>query len=128
MSTNSSINNTLLAIDKLIHNGEITDCKAFEALVATLPDDVQTKVTSAFTHEAGWLFCGADFASLEERVGALLSGDPNRIKVYTDGYDGHSMRTHSYFKDQLPDITEKLLKAESATTFWINEDGEYCCE
>jgi hypothetical protein len=30
----------------------------------------------------GWLFAGADFSALEERIGAILSQDPNRIKVY----------------------------------------------
>ena len=76
----------------------------------------------------GWLFAGADFSALEERIGAILSRDPNRIKVYTDGMDGHSMRAYRYFSDQMPDITAALSKAETATTFWINDKGEYCCE
>jgi hypothetical protein len=42
--------------------------------------------------------------------------------------DGHSMRTHKYFADQMPDITAALNKAEIATKFWINDKGEYCCE
>jgi len=75
----------------------------------------------------GWLFAGADFASLEERIGAILSKDPNRIKVYTDGYDGHSLRAAKYFKDQMPDIVAQLDAAETATKFWIDENGEYCC-
>ena len=70
----------------------------------------------------------ADFSALEERIGAILSRDPNRIKVYTDGMDGHSMRAYRYFSDQMPDITAALSKAETATTFWINDKGEYCCE
>ena len=69
----------------------------------------------------GWLFAGADFSALEERIGAILSRDPNRIKVYTDGMDGHSMRAYRYFSDQMPDITAALSKAETATTFWIND-------
>lgn len=52
----------------------------------------------------GWLFCCADADALEEKIGAILSNDPNRIKVYTDGYDGHSMRAYKYFSDQMPDI------------------------
>ena len=85
-------------------------------------------VKSCVVAPKDWLFCGADFSALEERIGAILSQDPNRIKVYTDGFDGHSMRAHRYFADQMPDIVEALTKAETATKFWINDEGEYCCE
>ena len=85
-------------------------------------------VKSCIVAPDGWLFAGADFSALEERIGAILSKDPNRIKVYTDGMDGHSMRAYKYFSDQMPDITEALNKAETATKFWINNKGEYCCE
>jgi DNA polymerase-1 len=75
----------------------------------------------------GWLFAAADFHALEEKIGAILSKDPNRIKVYTDGFDGHSMRAEKYFGDQMPDIKAALLKAETATSFWIDDHGNYCC-
>ena len=61
-------------------------------------------VKSCIAAPEGWLFAGADFSALEERIGAILSEDPNRIKVYTDGYDGHSLRAQTYFADQMPDI------------------------
>ncbi len=61
-------------------------------------------IKSCIVAPNGWLFAGADFAALEERIGAILSKDPNRIKVYTDGMDGHSMRAYRYFSDQMPDI------------------------
>jgi len=61
-------------------------------------------VKSCVKAPPGWLFCGADFSALEERIGAILSQDPNRVKVYTDGFDGHSMRAYKYFADQMPDI------------------------
>jgi DNA polymerase-1 len=61
-------------------------------------------VKSCIVAPDGWLFAGADFSALEERIGAILSKDPNRIKVYTDGYDGHSLRAQTYFADQMPDI------------------------
>ena len=52
----------------------------------------------------GWLMVGADFSSLEDRISALLTKDPNKLKIYTDGYDGHCLRAYSYFRDQMPDI------------------------
>ncbi len=85
-------------------------------------------IKSCVVAPKGWLFCGADFSALEERIGAILSQDPNRIKVYTDGFDGHSMRALKYFADQMPDIVAAVAKAETATKFWIDDEGEYHCD
>lgn len=85
------------------------------------------RLQGAIDSEPEWLFAGADFASLEERIGAILSGDPERIKCYTDGYDGHSMRAFKYFTEQMPDLHDKIKAAETATRFWVDENGEYHC-
>jgi DNA polymerase-1 len=61
-------------------------------------------IKSCFKAPPGWFFCGIDFASLEDRISALTTKDPNKLKVYTDGYDGHSLRAHSYFGDQMTGI------------------------
>lgn len=61
-------------------------------------------IKSCFAAGYGFIFCGADFSSLEDRISALITKDPNKIKVYTDGYDGHCLRAYSYFGDQMPDI------------------------
>lgn len=53
---------------------------------------------------SGWLFCGLDFASLEDRISALTTKDPNKLKVYTDGYDGHSLRAFFYFGEYMTGI------------------------
>ena len=39
-------------------------------------------IKSAFMAAYGWLFCGADFNSLEDYVSALTTKDPNKLKVY----------------------------------------------
>ncbi|QEG09279.1 DNA polymerase [Stenotrophomonas phage Pokken] len=52
----------------------------------------------------GWMFCGLDYASLEDRISALTTKDPQKLKVYTDGYDGHSMRAYAYWSHKMPDI------------------------
>lgn len=63
-------------------------------------------VKSCIQAPPGWLFVGADFSALEDRISALTTKDPNKLKVYTDGYDGHCLRASYYFKDQMPDIQE----------------------
>lgn len=66
-----------------------------------------------FQAPPGWFFCGIDFASLEDRISALTTKDPNKLKVYTDGYDGHSMRAFAYFGDQMPDIIDTVESINS---------------
>lgn len=61
-------------------------------------------IKSCFKAPKGWLFCGLDFFSLEDRISALTTKDPNKLKVYTDGYDGHCLRAYSYFEERMPDI------------------------
>lgn len=61
-------------------------------------------IKSCFISTTNWVFCGADFASLEDKISALTTRDPNKLAVYLDGYDGHCLRAHSYFSAQMPDI------------------------
>ena len=70
-------------------------------------------IKSCFKAPEGYLWAGADFSSLEDKVNALLTKDPNKIKVYTDGYDGHSLRAYTYFKDQMPDIEDTVESINS---------------
>lgn len=46
-------------------------------------------IKSCIQPPSGWLLVGADFASLEDRISALTTKDPNKIKVYT----GHKLYT-----------------------------------
>lgn len=64
-----------------------------------------------------YLFAGADFSSLEDRISALTTRDPSKLAIYLKGYDGHCYRAYYYFKDQMPDIklpepTDKTYKIE----------------
>jgi DNA polymerase-1 len=61
-------------------------------------------IKSCFEAPPGWLFCGIDFSSLEDRISGLTTKDPNKLKVYTEGWDGHAMRAVVYFADKMPDI------------------------
>lgn len=68
-------------------------------------------IKEMFQAPEGWLFCGADFASLEDRISALTTKDPNKVKVYSDGYDGHCLRAYGYFGDKMPDIDPNSVES-----------------
>lgn len=95
-------------------------------------------IKKMFRAPPGWLFVGLDFASLEDRISALTTKDPNKLKVYLDGYDGHSLRAFSYFREIMPDIVETVESINSiqkkykgarqeskAPTFLLTYGGTY---
>jgi DNA polymerase-1 len=61
-------------------------------------------IKSCFEAPPGWVFAGLDFDSLEDRISALTTKDPNKLRVYTDGFDGHCLRAFSYFGDGMQGI------------------------
>lgn len=63
-------------------------------------------IKSLFMAPKGWLFCGADFNSLEDYVSALTTKDPNKLKVYEQGFDGHCLRAVMYFRDENEDLAK----------------------
>lgn len=70
-------------------------------------------IKMCFISPPGWIFCGADFSALEAMVGALLPKDPNKLKVYTDGYDSHCLNAYGYFGKQMPDIIDSITSINS---------------
>lgn len=65
-------------------------------------------IKRCFKAPEGWLFGGADFAALESKVDTLLTRDPMKEVVFTDGFDSHCLASYFYFKDRMPDITDEL--------------------
>ena len=88
-------------------------------------------IKECFMGPEGYLFCGADFASLEAMIDALTTKDTNKLKVFTDGYDNHSYNAIAYWPDHAKSLVDKLTQAEQATKFYLVEyaDGtkEYVC-
>jgi len=96
-------------------------------------------IKEAFVAQHGWLFVGLDFASLEDRISALTTKDPNKLKVYTDGFDGHCLRAYFYFGEYMPDITsmevnvinsikdkyEEFRQDSKTPTFLLTYGGTY---
>lgn len=89
-------------------------------------------VKKIFTAPKGYVFCGADQRSLEDHISALITKDPQKLLVYTDNYDGHCLRSFSYYKEQMPDIAEKMSYADRECKYFkvTLDDGtvEYLCE
>jgi len=97
------------------------------------------QIKQCFQAPHGWLLVGADFNSLEDMISALTTKDPNKLKVYTDGFDGHSLRAAMYFRDQLPHIDmsdpqsvnqlkkqdHPLRQDSKAPTFLLTYGGTY---
>jgi DNA polymerase-1 len=86
-------------------------------------------IKECFVAPQGWLFCGADFNSLEDMISALTTKDPNKIRVYTDGYDGHCLRAFAYFGDQMPDIrqaavADRCFKVKTKTNTLLLKSGD----
>jgi DNA polymerase-1 len=75
-----------------------------------------------FQAPPGWVFCGLDFASLEDKISAKTTKDPNKIKVYTDGYDGHCLRTYYYYTEHMvgidPTSVESINSIASKYKSW----------
>jgi len=58
-----------------------------------------------FTAPDGYIIYTADLAALEDRVIANLSGDENKLDIFLEGLDGHSLNACGYF----PDVIEKIM-------------------
>ena len=81
-------------------------------------------IKGCFEPKPGWLFGGSDFDSLEDKINALLTHDPNKLKVYTQGYDGHCLRAFSYWPEKMPDI---VLVEENSRLFEVKTKSKTHC-
>lgn len=75
---------------------------------------------SIFRAPPGWVFAGADFSSLEDRINALLTRDENKLRVYTQGFDGHCLRAYAYFGEEMTDVQ---LAPENVVCYKANVGG-----
>lgn len=132
-----------LLVEYLENLGTCLSLKEYDQLISKiktiLSKDMFEKLKKCFNYEEGWLFVGLDFDSLEDKISAVTTKDPNKIKVYRDGYDGHCLRAYKYFGEHMPDIDSnsvdsinsikkkyKYYRQESkAPTFALTYQGTY---
>ena len=95
-------------------------------------------IKKCFVSPNNQIMCGADFNALEARIGALLTRDPNKVKIYTEGYDSHSLAAFNYWPSEFPDIVDtpesvntiaqkypKLRSKSKTITFAAQYGGTY---
>ena len=85
-----------------------------------------------FKAPKGRLLVGADYASMEHKANALLTGDPNMLAEYIAGTDGHSLRAFQYFENEFPMSFRKKVyyvrKHKSHKKYYKNADGKVFTE
>ena len=74
-------------------------------------------IKEAFVAPKDWLFCGADFNSLEDYISALTTRDPNKLDVYLRGFDGHCLRAAFYYEDVLTMIDKTDPKSVNSIKY-----------
>jgi DNA polymerase-1 len=51
----------------------------------------------------GHIIFASDYSALEDMLIAIEANDKNKLRVFTEGIDGHSLNAYAYFKDKLED-------------------------
>lgn len=83
-------------------------------------------VKKIFGAPKGYVFISADQRSLEDRISALTTRDKNKLLVYSDGFDGHCLRSYAYFKEQMPDIKQVPEDTECYKVTLDDGTVKYC--
>jgi len=76
----------LIQLKNLNNTSNFKECENLLNQISKQPDittELFKKIKSSYIKDPGWLMVGADFSSLEDRISALTTRDPNKLKVYT---------------------------------------------
>lgn len=68
-------------------------------------------IKSCIKAPKGWLYVSSDFSALEDRISAILSGDKMKTLEFSQGLDGHSVRSLAFFPEELPELDMNDVKA-----------------
>jgi DNA polymerase-1 len=71
--------------------------------------------------DKGYIIAQADYSALEDRIGASVTKDPAKIKIFTEGIDGHSLGAYYYFQRE---FKERGIKLDPSNPESINKVKE----
>jgi len=70
-------------------------------------------IKECFIAPTDYIFVGSDYNALESTVGAKITQDTNRMKIFTDHYDSHCYNTFHYKLADMPDIVDTVESINS---------------
>lgn len=79
----------------------------------------------AFVAPDGYWIYAIDLSALEDRVIANLSGDQNKMNVFLEGLDGHSLNACGYFPEEIKELLGEFpTMLETVKAFMAEVDKE----
>lgn len=77
-----------------------------------------------FVAEDDFVIYTADLSALEDRVISNLSGDVNKINVFKEGLDGHSLNACGYYPEQIEKILGRFDTAVALVKAFMAKNDE----
>ena len=90
----------------------------------TLPRDENNNIRNFFVAPPGWDFITADFGTMEMRILAHVSQDPNMIAAFESGIDFHTYTASLVFEKDPSKVTKAERQIAKSVSFLIVYGGQ----